>query len=744
MTHETSAPLAPEDAARLMEFARGCKAAARAVLLYPDSHPAVAASLGRLAHLTSPENLPAPMRIQVTADSLLVDGRVPARPDAGTSELAALLHERLVGELVIRAGADVDTWRRFLQLLGRSPDDLRGDGGIGRLWTHPHIELREIDYAELLREKEGGDAPEPITWKRLIESCLDGQTSEIPDALLQELLDLGNGAKKVEELLTALAARSAGEGKSVEATTSAVLRLLRAIVEAVKTRRPDVLDRTLRNIAAATGGLPAEVFSSIFGGGTGEPDALVDAIAFRMTDATIAGLVSRSAATSGTAMDRLAEAFQTLVGETDRERVLAVARHQARLSPFGSTDGFDESWQRVTERMLRSYSDESFVSRPYARELSTARSAAVSVEETNEDPPERVAAWLATVSTSELRRLDLALVADLLRLESDDEHWVAMLPVIAALVEDLILVGDFRAACDLLPTVREHASAAEGPRGHAVRSSFAALASGPVVPHVISHLQTIDDAQFSALNQVCLTLGEAVIRPVAEALAIEERQRARERLTAIVVAFGAPGRQQVELLKSSANPAVRRTAVYLLREFGGTDALPDLTGLLNDREPQVQREAVRAILTIGTDRAFHVLEEALLSGSEASRDAIMRSVGTVRDERAAPLFSYILDHVDHRGPLSSIYLRAIEALGVLKDPHGIPALERALHRGEWWTPRRTSLLRRTAAAALARMGTPEAAAALDNAARHGRRGVRAAASAALPSAIKALDRRDVA
>ena len=38
----------------------------------------------------------------------------------------------------------------------------------------------------------------------------------------------------------------------------------------------------------------------------------------------------------------------------------------------------------------------------------------------------------------------------------------------------------------------------------------------------------------------------------------------------------------------------------------------------------------------------------------------------VRDERATPLFAYILGHVDHRGLLAPIYLRAIESLGALR------------------------------------------------------------------------------
>ena len=92
---------------------------------------------------------------------------------------------------------------------------------------------------------------------------------------------------------------------------------------------------------------------------------------------------------------------------------------------------------------------------------------------------------------------------------------------------------------------------------------------------------------------------------------MEERVRARERLAALLIAFGATGRKAVERLKSSQNPVVRRTAIYLLREFGGSEALPELTLLLDDSEPQVQREAIRAMLNIGTDEAYRTLQQAL-------------------------------------------------------------------------------------------------------------------------------------
>ena len=46
-------------------------------------------------------------------------------------------------------------------LLSRPADEVRADGGIGSLWATaggPSMEIVEIDYAEVLREKQGDAA----------------------------------------------------------------------------------------------------------------------------------------------------------------------------------------------------------------------------------------------------------------------------------------------------------------------------------------------------------------------------------------------------------------------------------------------------------------------------------------------------------------------------------------------------------------------------------------------------------
>ncbi len=728
--------LTTEEATRLVEFARACKAAARAVLLYPAGHPAIAATLGRIVHITSAASLSEPLVVTVLPDSLLLDERAPARPDGALAELAALLHSHLIGQLTVHPGGDVEAWRMFLLLLGRTPESVRTDGGIARVWTTMagrHLELREIDYTEVLRERTGG---QHAVWDRVVTNCLQGQAFELDDVAISDLISLAGNADQLCDLMSTVESKME-TGGDIGAKTAAVIRMIRGIVDVVSKNAPDRVEPVLQNMAAAVGHLSPEMLLALLEKrrSADEGAQVVQAVASRMSEGTIAAFVSRQVIAQSSPTDRVAEAFQALVRDPDQqERLLSLARTNVAASPLGSTEGFEDVWNHVAQKLLTSYTDKSYVSEEYGRELSGARTQAVDVERVSDDPPERVSAWLGTIATSALRSLDLQLFLDLLRIEEDDERWGELMAPVVLLLEDLLLVGDFDAASELLAIVVREAQGA-GSKAHRQDATIAIdmLVGGSMMRHIVTHLATVDEPQFERIKALCVSLGEVLVRPLAEALSVESRPRTRQRLTAILLAFGAVARRTIERLKNSQNPVVRRTAIQMMREFGGSDALPDLTELLDDNEPQVQREAVRAILNIGTEAAYKILEQALTTGTLQSRDAIMQSIGTVRDERATPLFAYIIEHVDHRGPLKAVYLSAIESLGALKDSAGIAPLKDALRKGEWWAPRRTAALRHAAAAALGRIGTPDAIAALEEAITAGSRGMRAAARAHLPN-----------
>lgn len=721
--------LSADLALRLTEFARACKAATRAVTLYPDGHPAITGSLARLVDASARATASGPLAITVLPDALQVGGRAPARPDPAIGELASLLHAHLVGELEILGAADPDAWRAFLLLLGRTTEDLLAEGGISRLWSTAggtHLQIREIDYAEVLRERASGSE---AAWKDIIARCLSGEASDPGAEARQALLEIAGDAGRLAELTRQLTESAAGQGPRAQAV--ALVRLLRLLADTLAEADPARLDQMLQHAAEAAGGLSPDVMLELLTERYRAAGADVDVIGEvvdRMSDATIAGFVASSVVTERGATARLAQAFQALVPEADRRSSLvAMAGSEVAHTELGREASFEDLWQRTSE-MLLSYRDESFVSTEYARELSAAPTQAIDVEQMSDDPPERIAEWLATVTDAEVRSLDLQLLLDLLAIEEDQERWKGLIEPIVAHVNDLVLLGDFESALALARALAAEAESDRHPaRRPAATAALERLAGGHLMDHLVGHIRSVDNETFTLARDLCHALGAPVIRPLAEALAAEDRGLAFRRLTDVLVSFGSRGRDAVEQLKTSQNPAVRRTAIYLLRAFGGNDALPELAPLLDDADVNVQREAIRAIVTIGTTEAYGLLERSLTSGSERSRDAILSALGTLRDEGALPLFLHIVRTREYRRTARKVYETSLESLGALGGREAVDGLKAALHAGEWWAPRRTAALRMAAAAALRQLGTPEAAAVLSEAAEQGSRGVRHAA-----------------
>lgn len=733
----------PADLAfRLTEFARACKAATRSVSLYPEGHPAIISSLSRLVDTATRATAGGPLTITVLPDALLVDGRSAARPDAAVGELAGLLHQHLVGELRVLGGADATAWRTFLLLLGKTTEELLSEGGIARLWSTSggtHLQIREIDYAEVLRERKSGIE---AAWEGIVAHCLSGNTTDLDPETMRALLEIAGDSERLAELTTRID-DDAGRMGGARAQARALVRLFRALAASALACAPGQLDEVLDNAAQASGRLSPDVMLELlterYQGGT-EMD-VVGQVVDRMSDATIAGFVASSVINERGATARLAQAFQALVSdEARRESLVEQAQAEVAHTPLGRDVSFEDLWQKASS-MLLSYRDEKFVSSDYARELSTARAQAVDVEKVSDDPPERVAAWLATISEAELRGLDLQLLLDLLRIEEEPEKWKAVVDPVVAHIDDLVLLGDFESAVPLAQALASNAEpGAPAGRRPAANAALERLATGHLMDHLVGHLRTIDDEVFEHVKALCHAIGAAVIRPLAEALAAEDRGRAFRRLTDVLVSFGSRGRDAVEQLKNSANPAVRRTAIYLLRAFGGNDALPELAPLLDDADVNVQREAIRAIVTIGTTEAYTLLERGLTGGSERSRDAILSALGGMRDERALPLFLHIVGRREYRRTARKVYVSALEVLGSMGGADAIAGLARALDEGEWWAPFRTAAIRSAAAAALRQAGTPEAMAALQTAASDGSRGVRNAARQQLARGAGAVRR----
>ena len=734
---EKPEPLTSDQALRLTEFARACKAAARIVVLYPATHPAIRSGLQRVVDSADRLRASSTATLTVTPDDIFLDNRAATKPDSAIGELATLLHSHLIGEFTLLGELTPTAWHTFLSLLAKAPEDIRGEGGIARVWQATgggQIEIRQIDYNEVLRERSSSGLS--ADWDRLINNYLEGELSDLDDESLQALVEISSEQSRFQEFTEQLVARASEGGR--RGKKEVVLRVLQALADYVARTNPDQLDRILRQIAGVVPQLTPDLVVTLIT--TGVPLAegdqrggidLPGEVRSRITDDTIAEFIANSVSRDQGATGRLAQAFQALVpDEAEREQLLSMAEQELSHMPMGKQPEFPELWKSA-EQLLTTYSDSSFVSDEYAKELSTARQHAIEVERVSDDPPERISAWVGTVTEGEVRKLDQQLLLDLLQIEKREDAWRKVLDTAINHVNHLVLTGNIRFAQEMLDSIVA-AGAEEHPFSHAARDGLDRLRKGPVMKNVVVQIRQAPEAEMKDFSTFCRTMGPTVIGSLAEALATEQGKGTVKRLREILLSFGAAGREYADELRSSKNPAVRRTAVELLRAFGGADALPDLTALLDDTEPAVQREALRGIVQIGTDEAYGALSEALKSGTARTRDAIMQVLASSRDERAAPLFVYILQHTDYRGPLESVYVAAIEALGkVGGETDSVEVLRTVLYRGEWWAPFRTARMRSAAATALRASGSDAATRVLDEAASAGPHAVRRIARAAL-------------
>ena len=210
-TGPTAESMSSEQSAALADFARTCKAAARAVSLYPGTHPTIHAALARVVAAAARLTTAGHVTLTIHPDRIAIEGKTPARPDAAIGELAELLHERLIGSLRIDRAADAAEWHTLLSLLARLPEHLMAEGGIGRAWTasgRDHFEIREIDYAEVLRERAGGDAAE---WSRIIAHCLHSDVATLDDRAIATMIETFANAERLRVFLDTL--ENTGDGK---------------------------------------------------------------------------------------------------------------------------------------------------------------------------------------------------------------------------------------------------------------------------------------------------------------------------------------------------------------------------------------------------------------------------------------------------------------------------------------------------------------------------------------------------
>ena len=167
-------------------------------------------------------------------------------------------------------------------------------------------------------------------------------------------------------------------------------------------------------------------------------------------------------------------------------------------------------------------------------------------------------------------------------------------------------------------------------------------------------------------------------------------------------ALGDEGRREAERMLEDPRWFVVRNGVTLLADFGGKDAVPQLTGALGHEDPRVRREAVMSVARLGGEDAGMLLLGMLEDQDLDVRAAAVMGVAALKVEKAVRPLLRMLDEVEDE----DLQVEVLRALGRLGDPGAVPAVEKRARGSLFTRPARP--VRIAAFRALAAIGTPHA------------------------------------
>ena len=716
-------------------FARAMTVGVRSWSFYPPDHPAVVMAVERLIATAADACAGGVMQLAVTPHALLIDGLPLEASDLGPVECAELLHDRDILQLSIVAPPSDTVVRSLLAVLSLDRITRRAGGGPAALWAaeqHSEFLIEQIDYQEILeREMDEGPTRRDATWKSIVRSIILGRTT-FSTVEQERLLEISRHIVAIGEL-----AKDAKEpycmpdgSPMVTTQAAAVLAVYRHIAKTVKALEPQRLTEVVSSLALSTESIePATTVELLM---TEEPPdtsvPIVAEVKQSLDDQQVAGLLAR-ALSSGAAMSRLSQVFETLAPDDQRKkRVLTLARRLIGQRDFGSKRPIDDIRKSLDELLLR-YDETAFVSNEYR--VSIDRAAARASEMAHNLPAE-IGEWLETLGGDSVRRLSGQLLIDLLRTETKAARLADIAHDMAAFVEELLLAGAYG---ECVPVVEELAAALNRKPAlapEACREAIDTIGASSAMAESLAALGDQSDDELALFEQLIKTIGPGVV-PAIIATYRHDKDIATERATRLIVALGPSAIPPIAAALDSASWLAQRELAVALGEIRGAAAIPPLQSLLRRGDVRVLQHAVASLCGIADPAAERALHTVLRATSGEARSIVIATLLNLKVPRVVPMLVRVLQDGDPFGGDYPLILETLTALGTLRDDRSVTAIATLAKRRRWLSWGRTTRTRRACLQALAAIGSAKARQSIDDLAKGGDYFLRRMAKAAARS-----------
>jgi HEAT repeat protein len=721
----TAPALSPELTKQSIALARALSAAARNWGLYPPEHPAVEASVSRLADAVRTSTGGAAFSFGVTPETLLVAG-VPLPEEQPVAEAARLLHDRDILSIMFLGDVPQAALHSFLKVLSTPADDLRASGGPAPAWAaegHSSIAIEQIDYEKILADR---DLQAPLekrddVWRSLVNQMVAGGHL-FDEGQQQRLLEISGSVPDIADLASdVMAPKCTADGAPLITTQAAtVLAVFRHLTSIVNVMEPERLPEVMRNVAAATSRLnPHVVLQLMQSEDSAQEIPIVARLASTFDDDTVAQMLATAMSRDGKATERLAQVFDTIAPDEERKRrVLRTTRTLLSESDFGKGGQFKAAWASM-EELLVSYNEKPFVSGEYQAALAGIGERADTLAA--RDVPQEWSEWVDTLKQDNVRRLSVLLITDLLRIEEHADRAADIAGDMVALAEDLLLAGSFDDLLTVARALREGTDRDGAVAPAACRAAMTSIADTLAMREAAALLGELEEEPARLFADCCAALGPACVSALRTVLDSETETPAYVRARGIVRGYGSGAVTPLSAMVDDGRWFVHRNAALLLGMTRSAEAVPALQVLLRRNDPRVLRAAVSALAGIEDPSAARAIQTVLRAASGESRRAVMEALVAERDARVVPMLVRILAESDPFGADHQTVVDALGAVGELADERAVPPIVSVMRKKRLFARRKSRTVKQAAVDALCGIGTPKARQALEEATRTGDR-----------------------
>jgi HEAT repeat protein len=436
-------------------------------------------------------------------------------------------------------------------------------------------------------------------------------------------------------------------------------------------------------------------------------------------DAKVAQLLATALALDGQASDRLATIFNTIAPDEDRKRrVLTLTRNMLSETDFGRAGQFQVLWTSM-EELLVSYNDKPFVSETYRSSLDGVGGRAERMA-TVDLPPE-LSEWMESLGQENVRTLSVALLIDLLTIERDAARAADIATDMEALAEDLLMSGAYTDARAVTKSLGDRAAAAGAIGRESCRVALDRLGESLAMLETAALIGDVDEDAWEPIRGIVQSVGPASIEALKPVAAVEKETLGSRRAEDLISGFAPAGVSRLASLVGDPRWFAQRLGARLLGRTGSADAVPLLQPLLRKTDPRVTREAIAALGLIDDPAAARAIHTVLRAATGDLRRAVVDALVADRDPRVVPMIARIITESQPLGKDHEVVLEAVAALGTVGSDAAIPTITSVIQRRGFFGRKKLRALKETGVIALSRIGSPGAAAALDEAGRTGDR-----------------------